>query len=119
MEEAVKKDYSSGWIDRERRKEREIRLLVERFEERLPALREVLGRYRVKEAYVFGSFASGGLRPGSDLDLAVSGAERSSWFRMSAELERAAMLNLDLTDLDLAPAGLKARILAGGRKIFP
>jgi len=112
------KEYVSGWRAREKRRVDEAARLVRELESRLPAVREILGRYGVREAYVFGSFASGQPGPGSDLDLAVAGARPATWYAMSAEIERAVGLELDVIDLDSAPAALRDRILASGRSIL-
>jgi predicted nucleotidyltransferase len=108
-----------GWIDRDARRMAAIAALRARLEARIPDLCEVLRSHGVQEALIFGSFATERLRPDSDLDLAVRGADPASWYRLGAALERAAGMELDLLDLDRAPPELAQRILAHGRRILP
>ncbi len=111
------RDYTSVWRAREKQRTAQIQRLQDHLSARLPFLRQVLIAHGVQEAYIFGSFASDRLRPESDLDLAVAGAEATTWYQLSAELERAAQLNLDMIDLDSAPPALKERIISTGRRI--
>jgi len=71
------------------------------------ALREKINRAAAalkaagaREVYVFGSAASGRLREGSDVDLAVSGLPPESFFRAMADAADALGGALDLVDLD-------------------
>jgi len=52
------------------------------------------------EVYVFGSAASGTLREGSDVDLAVSGLPPEVFFRAMGLARDALGRDLDLVDLD-------------------
>ena len=53
-----------------------------------------------REVYVFGSAATGNLREGSDIDLAVSGLPPQVFFRAMAAASDALQRPLDLVDLD-------------------
>jgi len=60
----------------------------------------VLKAAGAREVYVFGSAASGGMRPDSDVDIAVSGLPPQVFFRAMSDAERALGCPLDLIDLD-------------------
>jgi predicted nucleotidyltransferase len=53
-----------------------------------------------REVYVFGSASKGKLRPGSDVDLAVSGLPPEVFFRAMGKASRAVGRPVDLVDLD-------------------
>jgi predicted nucleotidyltransferase len=53
-----------------------------------------------REVYVFGSASKGKLRPGSDVDMAVSGLPPEVFFRAMAAAHDALGRPLDLIDLD-------------------
>jgi predicted nucleotidyltransferase len=53
-----------------------------------------------KEVYVFGSASKGGMRPNSDIDIAVSGLPPEVFFRAMAKASRALGRPIDLIDLD-------------------
>lgn len=53
-----------------------------------------------REVYVFGSAATGKLREGSDLDLAVSGLPPGVFFRVMGTVSHLIRRPLDLVDLD-------------------
>jgi predicted nucleotidyltransferase len=55
-----------------------------------------------REVYVFGSAATGDLRPDSDLDLAVSGLPPHRFFGVVGHLHQLASRAVDLVDLDAA-----------------
>ncbi|MEN9591660.1 MAG: polymerase beta, Nucleotidyltransferase [Gemmatimonadota bacterium] len=63
--------------------------------------------------------ARGKVRPDSDVDVAVSGCPKQSFYRLAAELERAFNLPLDLVDLDAAPPDFFAEIKDAGLRIHP
>jgi predicted nucleotidyltransferase len=63
--------------------------------------------------------ARGDLRAESDIDLAVSGCEPSQFYRLSAELERALGMPLDVVDLDRAPEDVVLIIRREGRRLYP
>ena len=65
--------------------------------ERAAAALKKLG---AREVYVFGSAASGTLREGSDIDLAVSGLPPEVFFRAMALAADALGRAVDLVDLD-------------------
>jgi predicted nucleotidyltransferase len=54
-----------------------------------------------REVYVFGSAATGSLREGSDVDLAVVGLPPAVFFRAMSEAENILGRELDLIDLDV------------------
>jgi predicted nucleotidyltransferase len=53
-----------------------------------------------KEVYVFGSASKEGMRPNSDIDMAVSGLPPEVFFRAMAAAHDALGRPLDLVDLD-------------------
>jgi predicted nucleotidyltransferase len=53
-----------------------------------------------REVYVFGSAATGHLRDGSDVDLAVSGLPPAVFFRAMGAASQVLRRPLDLVDLD-------------------
>ena len=53
-----------------------------------------------REVYVFGSASKGELRPGSDVDIAVSGLPAEVFFRAMGKASRALGRPVDLIDLD-------------------
>ena len=60
----------------------------------------VLREMGAREVYLFGSAARGKLRPGSDVDLAVSGLPRGLFFRAMSKAADVVDCPLDLIDLD-------------------
>ena len=60
----------------------------------------VLRDYGAREVYLFGSAASGTVREGSDVDLAVVGLPPGVFFRAMAKAGDALGRELDLIDLD-------------------
>ncbi len=112
-------DAMHGWQERDARRRAAVAGLVLQLEARLPLLREVLRAHGVEQALIFGSFATGRVRPGSDLDIAVRGVDPAGFYRLAAALERAAGMNLDLLDLEQAPPELAERVLAHGRRLYP
>jgi uncharacterized protein len=79
---------------------------------------EVLTRYPVLYAYVFGSAARGEAGPGSDVDVAVrfrSGLDAQQRLERTLEvgavLERRLGVEVDVVDLETAPLRLAGRIL--------
>ena len=70
---------------------------IESLIERAAAILRAAGAH---EVYLFGSAVSGGVRPDSDVDLAVSGLPPEVFFRAMSDAERALGLPLDLIDLD-------------------
>jgi len=71
----------------------ELRSSIERAAEALKA-------EGAREVYVFGSAATGRLRPGSDVDMAVSGLPPAAFFRAMSKASDALGRTLDLVDLD-------------------
>jgi len=60
----------------------------------------VLKNLGAREVYVFGSAATGTMREGSDVDLAVSGLPDGLFFRAMADAGDALGRELDMIDLD-------------------
>ena len=60
----------------------------------------VLQELGAREVYVFGSAARGALRPGSDVDLAVSGLPPRLFFHAMAKAADTLNRPMDLVDLD-------------------
>jgi predicted nucleotidyltransferase len=83
-------------------------------------------RREVEAAYVFGSFASGRMRPASDVDVAV--LLRADWsragslkyrLRLVADIARAAgRSDIDLVILNEAPPVLAHQVLSSGKLVF-
>lgn len=63
----------------------------------LDAIRTVLQRHRVELAIVFGSYARGKARPGSDLDLAIS-TDRVDKLKLAGDLSSVTGTTVDLVD---------------------
>jgi len=68
---------------------------------------DVLGKYNARHISIFGSFARGEARPGSDLDLLVDFMERKSLLtlvRIERELSEAVGMKVDLlTEQAISP----------------
>ncbi len=107
-----------GWEARDRQRREDARRRIEFLESRWEDLRRSL-RGRVTEAYLFGSSATGRLRPESDVDIAVSGCPPDGLYRLAADLERLLQRSLDLVDLDRAPAGFAEAVRRDGRRLVP
>jgi predicted nucleotidyltransferase len=60
----------------------------------------VLRELGAREVFVFGSAARGALRPGSDIDLAISGLPPDLFFRAMSKAADVLDRPLDLIDLD-------------------
>ena len=74
--------------------------MCDRVEERIKKAARVLKEAGAREVYLFGSFARGEIREGSDVDLAVSGLSPSLFFRAMARARDVLGMPLDLIDLD-------------------
>jgi predicted nucleotidyltransferase len=68
--------------------------------ERLARAVAALKAAGAKEVYLFGSAATGGMRPGSDIDVAVAGLPPERFFRAMGDAADALGRSLDLVDLD-------------------
>ena len=66
------------------------------------------------EVYLFGSFAEGQARPGSDLDLAVTGLPPKRYFHAVGRLLDELLIPVDLIDLD-RPTPFVRRLRESGR----
>ena len=67
---------------------------------RIARAAEVLRAFGAREVYVFGSAASGTMRPDSDVDLAVSGLPPRVFFKAMGGASDAVGREIDLIDLD-------------------
>ena len=79
------------------------------------------GRPEVRLAYLFGSAATGRLRSGSDVDVAVGFTSRptlNGLAALSSDLERATGRRVDLVDVDTAPPLLQREIVKEGRLLW-
>jgi predicted nucleotidyltransferase len=72
---------------------RELKRLIDR-------AAAVLKEAGAREVYVFGSAASGTMREGSDIDLAVSGLPPEKFFQAMGDAADALQRPLDLVDID-------------------
>ncbi len=61
---------------------------------------EILKSYGAKKVFVFGSYAKGKERKGSDIDLAVTGLPPEKFFKALAELIFTLKKEVHLVDLD-------------------
>lgn len=66
----------------------------------LSAAASLLRRLGATEVFIFGSATKGGLRPGSDIDVAVRGLPPSVYFSAVSEAEDILGRPVDLVDLD-------------------
>ena len=86
-------------------------------EAQLPAAREILRRRGARAVYAFGSVVTGKATPSSDLDLAVRGLPRETYFDALGELMRVLSCDIDLVRLEDAPESLRDRVRAEGREL--
>ncbi len=61
---------------------------------------EVLRAAGAREIYLFGSAATGAMREGSDIDLAVSGLPPEVFYKVMAQVADILGRSVDLVDLD-------------------
>ena len=61
---------------------------------------KVLRQFGAREVYTFGSVSEGVSRPGSDVDIAVSGIPPRLFFRAMSKAGDTLSMPLDLIDLD-------------------
>ena len=109
----------SGWQRRDEERQKIAGDLVVRVDERRSLLRLILRDSGAREAFLFGSVASGRPRPESDADLAVSGCDPERFYRLAAEIERALDLPVDLVNLDRAFPELAPAIRHDGQRLLP
>lgn len=83
----------------------------------LPVAREILLRHGAESVTVFGSLATGEETPDSDLDLAVAGLPPERYFPALGELASRLAIPIDLVRVEEAPASLRDRIAAEGRRV--
>ena len=74
--------------------------MTTQFEDALGNVASGLRRLGAREIYVFGSAAYGGMRAGSDVDLAVTGLDPGLFFRAMSRAADILGRPVDLIDLD-------------------
>ena len=67
---------------------------------------------------LYWSLAEGRVRPGSDIDLAVTGMEGSEYYRAVAALSSVIKQRVDLADLDCLPPHLKSSVEEDGIVLY-
>ncbi|MEI7837966.1 MAG: nucleotidyltransferase domain-containing protein [Planctomycetota bacterium] len=72
----------------------------EEIQEAIKRAAGILKELGAREVYVFGSAATGTMREGSDVDMAVSGLAPAVYFRAMAKAAAALGRKVDLLDLD-------------------
>ena len=77
----------------------------------------IFKKYKIKEAYLFGSLASGRCEESSDVDLFVSPLPSNSYWTFRSELEESVQLPIDLYTNDDDRVLVK-KILERGVKIY-
>ncbi len=108
--------YGQGWIQRTRRRaahgaEWRAKILA-RTGEVIALLRDNFG---VRRILLFGSFARGDARPGSDLDLLVDDLPTDRLIEATSALERLLQeVDVDLVPLRLADPAIRARAESEG-----
>jgi len=73
----------------------------------------LLRRFGATEVFVFGSAVKGGLRPGSDVDLAVRGLPPSVYFSAISQATELVGRPVDLVDLDDPTPGVRYLLGSG------
>jgi predicted nucleotidyltransferase len=101
-----------GQAKRRRALERTGRLLG-----RVPAAKELLGRFGARRAWVFGSLLTGSATEESDVDLAVEGLPESAYFPALGALMQLFTGPVDLVRMEEAGESLRQRVLAEGREL--
>jgi predicted nucleotidyltransferase len=84
------------------------------------SIRRIAGSHGARNVRVFGSFARGEQRSGSDLDLLVELPEHGSLLdvaRLKVELERVVRRSVDVIPEDSLKPSLRDRILAEARPL--
>jgi len=100
------------------RRSREEAIASSSYLERLQAAAALLAHRLyaagAERVFLFGSAATGGVHPGSDLDLAAEGLRPERYFELLGELLMHAPCGVDLVRLEEAPASLRAHVLETG-----
>jgi predicted nucleotidyltransferase len=78
----------------------------------------ILSQYGAEKIYLFGSYATGEAREGSDIDIAVDGMEAGVFFKAFGEILLRMSKDVDLIDLTEAKPTLQNRIEREGRIIY-
>lgn len=78
----------------------------------------ILSQYGAEKIYLFGSYATGEAREGSDIDIAVDGMETGVFFKAFGEILLRMSKDVDLIDLTEAKPTLQNRIEREGRIIY-
>lgn len=74
--------------------------LPEPYQKNIAQAIEILKEAGCTEIYLFGSLATGEIREGSDIDLAVKGCPDEKFFRVWGKLLQTLDYSVDLLDLD-------------------
>ncbi|MBM3242586.1 nucleotidyltransferase domain-containing protein [Candidatus Poribacteria bacterium] len=74
--------------------------------------------FGAKKVYLFGSLIDNTFTEGSDIDLAIEGAEVIDYLKAIAMLEGINGFSVDLLDIESCPAPIKKRILKYGKVLF-
>lgn len=74
----------------------------------------LVDKYGARRVFLFGSFARGETRKGSDIDLAVEGLPESEFFNAYGELLYTLSREVDLLDLSGAKNSLRERVKREG-----
>jgi len=104
---------------REARRLEQVRSRLEVVRAALPAAARALAALGARRIWVFGSVADGTFEDGSDLDLAVEGLPPDAFLPARVAVTDLLPVELDLVELERAPAPLRAWILADGEEITP
>ena len=83
----------------------------------LPELARALRALGAQRVWVFGSVEDGSFDDGSDLDLAVHGLPPERFLAARVAVTDRVPVEVDLVELERAPASLRAHILATGREL--
>lgn len=86
------------WLIRIEKKKEKRRLEAQRRKDILPVFYEVLGRYGVQRAYIFGSVVHGVCSHGSDIDLYVEEVSGEQFWALRRDLEEVSGFSVDLHD---------------------
>lgn len=84
----------------------------------LTGARKVFDAHRVEVAWLFGSWVTGAVRPGSDVDVAVLLPDDAGWLAgeaVASDLRARLGVDVDVVDLRTARLELQATVVQSGR----
>jgi len=84
------------WLIRIEKEKKKRHLEAQYRKDMLPAFYEVLARYGVRRAYIFGSVVHGMCSPGSDIDLYVEEVPGEQFWSLRRDLEEVSGFSVDL-----------------------